>query len=60
MVNPKNVNPNPQSDDYTLDKWVETMTRSGIPSDFDVITMNPPQSGDITRRSLANSPFFLL
>jgi len=32
----------PPSVEQPLDKWLETMSGTGIPSDFDVVIMNPP------------------
>jgi len=42
MVNPINADPDPPTVEQTLDKWIETMSGIGIPSDFDIVIMNPP------------------
>jgi len=42
MVNPINADPDPPTVEQTLDKWIETMSGKGIPSDFDIVIMNPP------------------
>jgi len=42
MINPVNVDPDPPSIGQTLDKWIEKMSGTGIPSDFDTVIMNPP------------------
>lgn len=42
MVNPINADSDPPTVEQTLDKWIETMSGVGIPSDFDIVIMNPP------------------
>jgi hypothetical protein len=43
MINPIGNNSDPpRTAEQTLDKWIETMTGTGIPSDFDIVIMNPP------------------
>ena len=42
MVNPTNADPNPPTVEQTLDKWIDAMKGAGIPSDFDIVIMNPP------------------
>jgi 16S rRNA G966 N2-methylase RsmD len=42
MVNPTNADPDPPTAEQTLDKWIDTMKGKGIPSDFDIVIMNPP------------------
>jgi 16S rRNA G966 N2-methylase RsmD len=42
MVKPLQTETDPPTVEQTLDKWLTTMTGVGVPSNFDVVIMNPP------------------
>ena len=42
LAKPLQVESDPPTVEQTLDKWLITMTGVGVPSDFDVVIMNPP------------------
>jgi len=42
LVKPLQRELDPPAVEQTLDKWLTTMTGVGVPSDFDVVIMNPP------------------